>query len=343
MRLFDEFFVSGFLNVGYTSSFIALIPKCGDPGGLADYRPISLIGSVNKVVSKVLVNRLKGAINKLISEEQTTFLANRSIMDGPLILNEVISWLKRTKKLGMLFKVDIEKAYDTLNWGFLESIMVQMNFPIRWRKWVMATIINARASVLVNGSPTQEFPCFRGLRQGDPLSPFLFIMAMEALSCVVKRAKEIGVFDGLACTSNGPLLSHFMYADDVIFIGKWSIQNAKNLNRLLRCFYLASGLRVNLGKSSLYGVGVDGNEIHNMASILRCKSGSLPFKHLGLQVGVNMNLIKHWKPVVDIFKRRLSVWKTNALSFGGRITLIRSVLSALPTYYFSLFRAPEQI
>ncbi|KAJ0523823.1 putative reverse transcriptase zinc-binding domain-containing protein [Helianthus annuus] len=80
-----------------------------------------------------------------------------------------------------------------------------------------------------------------------------------------------------------------------------------------------------------------------MASILKCRRGFFPFKYLGLQVGANMNLVKHWKPVVDTFKKRLSVWKQNSLSYGGRITLIKSVMNSLPTYYFSLFKAPKQV
>ncbi|KAJ0601850.1 putative RNA-directed DNA polymerase [Helianthus annuus] len=221
--------------------------------------------------------------------------------------------------------------------------MCQMGFPNKWVDWVMATVTTAKASVLVNGSPTQEFVCHRGLRQGDPLSPFLFVIAMEALSGVIKKAVSSGLFHGIQCTSQGPVLSHFLYADDAIFLGEWTELNARNINRVMRCFYLASGLKVNLGKSSVYGVGANEEEVNTMAGILRCRRGSFPFKYLGLQVGANMNLARNWRPVVDTFKSRLSVWKANTLSYGGRLTLIKSVLNALPTYYFSLFRAPIQI
>ncbi|XP_035830800.1 uncharacterized protein LOC118480187 [Helianthus annuus] len=105
---------------------------------------------------------------KLISEQQSAFLTGRNIMDGPLVLNEVLSWLRKNKREGMFFKVDINKAYDSVNWSFLDSVMAQMRFPSKWRSWVMATLYSARASVLVNGSPTREFDCSRGLRQGDP-------------------------------------------------------------------------------------------------------------------------------------------------------------------------------
>ncbi|KAJ0599393.1 putative RNA-directed DNA polymerase [Helianthus annuus] len=208
---------------------------------------------------------------------------------------------------------------------------------------VMATVSTAKASVLVNGSPTQEFPCYRGLRQGDPLSPFLFIIAMEALSGVIKKACIEGLFHGIRCTPHGPLLSHFFFADDAVFVGEWSGTNAVNLNRIMRCFHLASGLRINLAKSKVFGVGVNDTQLQNLASILKCQVGSLPFKHLGLQIGANMHLVKHWKPGVDTFKNRLLVWKSNTLSYGGRITLIKSVLNSLPTRYFSLFKASSQV
>ncbi|KAJ0442970.1 putative RNA-directed DNA polymerase [Helianthus annuus] len=286
---------------------------------------------------------MKLVINGLISEEQTAFLGNRSILDGPLILNELIPWMKANKKEGFIFKVDIEKAYDSLNWGFLESIMEQMKFPVVFIKWVMATVRSARASVLINGSPTQEFTCYRGLRQGDPLSPFLFIIAMEALTGVMKKACSIGIYEGIRLANQGSVISHFLYADDVVFTGNWANYSVKNLSRILRCFYLSSGLRVNLAKSSVFGVNVSNDNVQDLANYLGCRVGCFPFKHLGLQVGANMNLVKNWKPVVDIFKKRLAIWKAKTLSFGGRLTLIKSVLNALPTYFFSLYKAPSGI
>ncbi|KAJ0477029.1 putative RNA-directed DNA polymerase [Helianthus annuus] len=343
IKLFDKFFMEGSLNKCCTSSFIALIPKSKDPTGPADFRPISLIGVINKVISKVLVNRLKGVMGKLISEHQSAFLAGRSITDGPLILNEVLNWLKASKRSGMFFKVDISKAYDSVNWAFLNSIMTQMNFPSKWRGWVMATLYSARASVLVNGSPTREFDCSRGLRQGDPLSPFLFVIVMEALTGIMKHATSLGLFSGIKIPNGGPSLSHLMYADDVMFMGEWSSSNVNNLRRVMRCFYLASGLKINLAKCSIYGIGVNDQEVQDMASIINCKQGTFPFKHLGLVVGANMNLTRNWKSVVDIFKHRLSLWKAKTLSYGGRITLIKSVLNSLPTYYFSLFKAPLKV
>ncbi|KAJ0621911.1 hypothetical protein HanIR_Chr01g0014101 [Helianthus annuus] len=112
---------------------------------------------------------------------------------------------------------------------------------------------------------------------------------------------------------------------------------------MLRCFYLVSGLKINLVKCSIYGIGVGEHEVNHMASLLRCKQVMFPFTHLGLLVGANMNLSRNWNAVLEVFKSRLLIWKAKTLSYGGRITLIKSVLNSLPIYYFSLFKAPIKV
>ncbi|XP_021985194.1 uncharacterized protein LOC110881144 [Helianthus annuus] len=128
------------------------------------------------------------------------------------------------------------------------------------------------------------------------------------------------------------------YAYDVVFFSEWTHLNAKNLCRLLRYFYLALGLKVNLVKCSLFGDGGD-YDLGEMTSIIHCRVGSFPFNYLGLLVGAN----RSWKPIVNNFKSRLAIWKAKQLSFGGKITLIKSILNSLPTYFFSLYKAPVQV
>ncbi|KAJ0535016.1 putative RNA-directed DNA polymerase [Helianthus annuus] len=201
-------------------------------------------------------------------------------------------------------------------------------------------LASARAAVLVNGSPTFDFQCFKGMRQGDPLSPFLFLIVMEVLSCCLEKAVAIGAISGVKLPKNGPILSHLLYADDALVIGDWSESSILNVVRVLRGFHICSGLRINLAKSNIYGIGVSASEVESMASLVGCKPDHLPFKYLGLTVGANMNCINNWKPVVDIFESRLSLWKASVLSMGGRITLIKAVLECLPNYFFSLYKAP---
>ncbi|KAL9997682.1 putative RNA-directed DNA polymerase [Helianthus debilis subsp. tardiflorus] len=242
-----------------------------------------------------------------------------------------------------LFKIDFDKAYDNVNWEFLLSVLDQMEFPWLWCEWIRGILASARSTVLVNGSPTFEFGCQKGIRQGDPTSPFLFILSMEAFSGLMKKASDTGAFDGVRIASEGPFLTHLLYADDAMLMGDWSNFNFNNMKRILRIFFLCFGLKINLHKSVLFGVGVDSEELKLQADALGCKAGNIPFLYLGIQVGANMNRVANWDPVVNTFKKRLSKWKANTLSIGGRVTLIKSVLDCLPSYYFSLFKAMRKI
>ena len=137
------------------------------------------MGCVSKVISKVLAERLKRVITAVISPEQTAFVSGRSITDGPLIVTEIISWAKYRSKSTFVLKVDFEKAFDNLNWSFLFDILHQIGFGSVWIGWLKGVLTSARVSVLVNGAPTNQFNLEKGVRQGDPLSPFQFIIAIE--------------------------------------------------------------------------------------------------------------------------------------------------------------------
>ncbi|KAI3509571.1 hypothetical protein L1887_24947 [Cichorium endivia] len=337
---FDKF---GTLARGCNSSFITLVPKVKDPSSLSDYRPISLIGCVYKIISKILAIRLKKVIGKVISDVQSAYVEGRNILDGPLVINELYAWAKKVKRKILLFKVDFEKAFDNVNWEFLDSTLSQMGFGTKWRLWIRGCLQSSRASVLINGSPTEEFAISKGVRQGDPLSPFLFIIAMEGLNVALQEARDKGLFKGLQLPNGGPCVSHLFYADDALFVGEWDRTNLKNLARILKCFHASSGLKVNFHKSRVFGIGASDSETTNWASILGCDVGTFPFTYLGVPVGANMNLTKNWKPIIEKFQNKLSIWKSKSLSFGGRLTLLSSMLGNLPTYFFSLFTAPVTV
>lgn len=200
---------------------------------LGDYRPINLIGCMYKIVAKILAGRLKRVVGTVVEEVQYAYIEERHVLEGPLIINEIHSWAKKSKEKLYMFKVDFEKAFDSLNWGYLDSIMAQMGFSIKWREWLHACLSSSCASVLVNGSPTEEFEITKGVRQGDPLSSFLFIIAMEGLNQVLKSAREQNFILGITLPNNGPTVSHLFYADDAIFVGKWDNSSIKNLARIL--------------------------------------------------------------------------------------------------------------
>nr|GEV99269.1 putative RNA-directed DNA polymerase, eukaryota, reverse transcriptase zinc-binding domain protein [Tanacetum cinerariifolium] len=277
-------------TVGCNSSFVTLIPKVLDPKMVSDFRLISLIGSIYKVVTKILASRLSLVISSLISDVQSAFLPNRQILDGPFIINEVLSRCKIKKHKAMIFKVDFAKAYDSVRWDFLDEVLSSFGFGPKWRS---------------------------GLKQGDPLAPFLFLLIMETLHLSFSRAEQAGIFSGYKINPSVSL-SHLFYADDAVFIGDWSNDN-------------------------LRGVGISDEMVAEAAKLIGCSTIKTPFKYLGMLVSDNVSSIKAWDETVRKMKRKLSRWKLNTLSVGGRLTLLKSVLGSSPIYNMSIFKVPKAV
>ncbi|GJR23342.1 RNA-directed DNA polymerase, eukaryota, reverse transcriptase zinc-binding domain protein [Tanacetum coccineum] len=163
-------------------------------------------------------------------------------------------------------KVDFEKAFDLVSWKYLNFVLITLGFGSKWRSWIRASFSSFRASGLANGSPTSEFSIKRGLRQGDPLSPFLCILVMEGLHNALSTAVSSGLIRGVKFGSPEVTIAHLFYADDVIIITKWNANDLDTIIRVLQVFYLASGLKINIQKSNIYGIGVSDVDVSSMAS-----------------------------------------------------------------------------
>lgn len=257
------------------------------------------------------------------------FLPHRQILDGVLVVNEVVDLAKRSKESCFIFKLDFMKAYESVCWDYLDYMMGRLGFCDQWRLWMRACIFAGQISILENGSPTKEVSVQKGLRQGDPLAPFLFLIASEGLSGLMSKAIELGKFYPFT-VGDGLQISLLQYADDTLFIGQQRWENLWVLKTVLRSFELVSGLKVNFHKSSFIGVNVDDRFLYGASCFLNCVIGQVPFKFLGLPIGANPRRFVTWKPVIDMMNKRLAGWKGRHLSLGGRIVLVNSVLSALP-------------
>jgi len=265
LNFFAEFYQHGKLTKGLNSTFIALIPKVDSPQRVADFRPISLVSSVYKFLSNVLANRLRNVVGNVVSTTQSTCINGRQILDGILIANEILDDAKKAKK-DLLFKVDFEKAYDSVDWGYLDEVMFKMNFPVLWCSWIMECVITATASVLVNGYPIDEFCFERRLRQGDPLSPFLFLLAPEGLNVMMKAMVANRIFTPYSIGMQTVVsVSHLQFADDTLLVGIKSWSNVRALKAVLILFESISGLKVNFNKSMLFGVNVNESWLHEAA------------------------------------------------------------------------------
>nr|GFA02069.1 RNA-directed DNA polymerase, eukaryota, reverse transcriptase zinc-binding domain protein [Tanacetum cinerariifolium] len=219
------FFTNGVIPKGCNSSFIALIPKTPGANIVKDFRPISLIGCMYKIIAKILTNRLVGAIGDIVNEIQSAFIADRKILDGPFILNEVMHWCTVKKKQALIFKVDFEKANDSVRWDFLDEVLQ----------------------------------------------------------------------------------------------------------------------KINMCKSKIMGVHVEGDLVKHATSKLGCLILNTPFVYLGMKVGGKMSRVKEWNEVVDKVVSRLSRWKMKTLSIGGRLTLLKSVLGSILIFHMSIYRVPSRV
>ncbi|XP_071704164.1 uncharacterized protein [Rutidosis leptorrhynchoides] len=217
--------------------------------------------------------------------------------------------------------------------------MRQMNFSDKWISWIRGCLSSGRSSILIRGSPMNEFSLEKGLRQGDHLPPFLFLIVSETLNIMMKDVVSLGHYKGVSVGCDLIHLSHLQFADDVLFLEEWSESNTTNLIHILTWFGMAFGLKIHFSKSKIFDLCVPEPRITNMTRLLNCASGSFPFTYLGLPVGDNMNRIGAWETVFNKLSEKLSLWKSKVLSIGGRLTLTKSVLGSLPLFYMSLFRA----
>jgi hypothetical protein len=246
-------------------------------------------------------------LEKIISKSQNAFIRGRQILDPILIANECLDSRLRSGEPGVICKMDLEKAYDHVNWDFLLYMLRRCGFGGKWCSWIAHCISSVRFSVLVNSSPTGFFSSSRGLRQGDPLSPLLFVIVMEALGRMISAAVSGGLLSGFS-VGTGTDISHLLFADDTLLFCGANPNHLCNLRSLFLCFEAVSGLKTNLAKSELVPVGNVDN-VAGLAGILGCGVASLPLKYLGLPLGASYKAKHIWDGVIEKIERRLASWK----------------------------------
>lgn len=271
-----------------------------------------------KLITKVLAVRLSRVAGKIIRECQTTFIPGRYILDGVVILHEVIHELSVRKLEGIILKLDFEKAYDKVQWSFLFDVMRKKSFDEIWIQWVGKATLNGRVAININGEVDGYFKTQKGLKQGDPISPLLFNLVADALSEMLTLAKEAGHLEGVVPNLVPGGLTHLQYADDTILFLQNTEENILTVKFLLYCFEAMSGMKINYQKSEVFVIGVDDAEAQRIAEKFNCERGKFPMKYLGIPISSVRLTVADFAASPDKLEKRLATWKCGHLSYGGK-------------------------
>ncbi|KAL0407592.1 UNVERIFIED_CONTAM: putative mitochondrial protein [Sesamum latifolium] len=328
----------------FTTPTIVLIPKTENPETWKDFRPISLCNVMGKILSKLMNHQVATVLPKVISPSQSGFVQGRLIADNILLAQELVHCLGANgSKNNTIFKLDMAKAYDRLNWNFLYRMVSQIGFPAQWIAKVRMLTENCWFNILINGEGAGFFKSTRGLRQGDPLSPTLFVLAAECLSRGLDNL--FAQHPRLHYLTRGSLnVSHLAFADDVIIFSKGTRRELKILMDFLQHYEAISGQRINRDKSSFTVDKRTSNlRIQCIQQVTGFRLKYLPITYLGAPLFKGNKKGVLFDDLVQKIKNRISGWEKALLSHGGRLQLIKSVLSAMPTYLLQTLKPPKFI
>lgn len=285
----------------------------------------------------MLTIRLTTVVGKVVSSSQTAFIPGRNILEGVVILQEVLHDLRSSKSTGIILKLDFEKAYDKVSWGFLEEVLHIKGFDGKWIDWINRAVQREIVCIDINGERGDYFRSFKGLRQEDPLSLLLFNLVADALSAMLSRASSAGLIQGLVPHLIEGGLLHLQYADDTVVLLQYTPKNLQNIKLILSCYEAMSGMKINYDKSEVFTVGLEEAEQQIVVAALNCKLGTFPMKYLGLPVSDCKISKAQLKYVSDKIEKRLDTWQCEYLSSGGKSTLIDSCLSSIPLYTMGVY------
>ncbi|XP_062014154.1 uncharacterized protein LOC133730612 [Rosa rugosa] len=297
---------------------------------ITDLRPIALCNVIYKLCSKVIANRLKLILPQIISPFHSAFIPGRLITDNTWAANELAHFIhnKRAGEEYMALKLDLSKAYDRLEWGFLQKVMERMGFAHSWVKMIMQCVSSVRYSFLVRGKPRGYVVPSRGLRQGDPLSPYLFLLGAEGLSALLTKKADLGVLPGISICDGAPMVNHLLFADDSMLYANANLQACQEISNVLTVYGKASGQQVNFRKSSVtFSKNVDRETQNWLASFLGVTVVESHEKYLGLPTYVGRNKTSTFQYIQERLDQKLQAWQGRLLSGAGKDILIRRSIS----------------
>lgn len=331
----------------WNSTIITLIPKVRNPLSIKEYRPISLCNGCYKIVARALTNRLRPILAHVIDENQSAFVPGRLITNNILLGFESMHWIKnhRGGKRGYAaLKLDMSKAYDRVEWIFLEAVMENMGFAAEWIEKIIRCVKSVSYSFKLNNEVRGMVKPQRGIRQGDPLSPYLFVLCAQGLSSMIFELESRKLFRGVRLAPSSPSISHLFFADDSLVFFRASEEDCLTINRCLKWYEKASGQLINYDKSALtFSPNTDSHLVDTIKGILSIPVVQGHEIYLGLPTFSLRSKTLQFNYLKEKVLTRMQGWSNKSFSIGGKEVLIKSVLQSIPTYAMACFRIPITI
>ncbi|XP_027069890.2 uncharacterized protein [Coffea arabica] len=342
-RAVVSFFCGAELPRSITATSIVLLPKVENPQDFKHFRPISLCNFTNKIISKLLSARLAMILPRIISPQQNGFVQGRQITDNFLLAQELVADIGKSNRGGnVVIKLDMMKAYDKVSWPFLLQVLRYFGFSETWIDMIWRLISNVWFSVLVNGGSNGFFRSSRGLRQGDPISPALFVIGAEVLSRTLNTLPTQRGFTPFKVPPHCSIITHLAFADDVIIFSSGAKSSLRLIKRVLDDYNEASGQRINPQKSCfLTHPRAPSQRAAVVNQILGYNKRDFPIRYLGCPLYTGRSKKVYYTDIYNAVANRILSWKNQILSLGGRVVLIQSVLSSMPIHLLAAASPPK--
>ncbi|XP_057785445.1 uncharacterized protein LOC131002988 [Salvia miltiorrhiza] len=345
IRAVRGFFLNSYLPHGCNANTLVLIPKTDTISSVSDLRPIILSNFFFKIISKILAVRLNKIAAATVSHNQFGFISGRSIHDCIMLGSEGFNCMNRTNHgSNMACKIDIKKAFDTMSWDFIFKVLRVMGFQDTFISWISLIFHSARISILYNGRLSGYFPCTRGVRQGDPLSPIIFGIAEDVLSHLIINCVTSRHLIPMSFSRSMNFPTHLLYADDVLLFCKASRRNAKKIKHILEYYASISGQVCSLEKSRIYfSKGVTTPMKRGISQVLGFTQGGDRVLYLGSPLFVGRPKASHLIDIKDRIVQKFSRWAGLNLSMAGRLCLVNSVIQSSIIHTMMVFRWPKSL
>lgn len=279
----------------------------------------------------------------IISTNQSAFVEGRAIAQNVLICQDLVRLYNR-KNTGFscLIKIDLRKAYDSVEWEFVKEMLHAMNFPSRFINWTIKCITTTQYTIAINGDLYGDIQGWRGLRQGDPISPLIFVICTEYFTRLMNVVATQERFEyHTQCKSLK--LNHLCFADDVLMFCKGEFQSILLMLRALKSFSIVSGLETNAAKSNIYGVNMTSQCVDDVCELTGYQKGALPFRYLGVPILARRISKIDCETLLNKMTAKVQSWGSRHLSHAGRVLLVNAVLLHIHTYWSAMFVLPKQV